>query len=164
MRAGAVVNTYNSDAPAGGRGGRGGRGGGAAAVPEPMIPDAAMAAGRFAPRQRRPSRASRRTTGMNRFIWDVRHQSGLAVPPGCLPGADHGRGEDADAAVHRAHRSQRRRGRCDRRRPQGAVRAQHPNARARGERHRARVARARRAVTAARARPARTPTRRNKWT
>jgi hypothetical protein len=81
--AGTVVNSYSSDAPAGGgrgRGGRGGRGGGAAPA-DPDDPDAPMMAGRAAGAGVEVGRVTR-TAGLNRFIWDVRHQSGLALPPG----------------------------------------------------------------------------------
>lgn len=68
-----VLNTYNSDAPppSGGRGGRGGGGG------DPDDPDAPAGRGRGAP----PARVTK-NAGVNRFVWDVRNQSGLAVPPG----------------------------------------------------------------------------------
>jgi photosystem II stability/assembly factor-like uncharacterized protein len=74
---GRTVNTYNSDAAAaaGGRGGRGGRGGGG----DPDDPDAAPAFGRG--RGGPPPRVTK-TDGVNRFTWDVRHQNGLALPPG----------------------------------------------------------------------------------
>jgi hypothetical protein len=76
--AGALVNSYNSDAAAGG--GRGGRGRGAApTAAESDDPDAAPAFGRgrggFVPRVTK-------TDGLNRFVWDVRHQAGILVPPG----------------------------------------------------------------------------------
>ena len=54
--AGAIVNSYSSDAPAAGAG-RGGRGG----------PP--------------PSRVTK-NAGHNRFVWDVRHSSSLTAPPG----------------------------------------------------------------------------------
>jgi photosystem II stability/assembly factor-like uncharacterized protein len=78
--AGAAVNGYSSDAPApgGGRGGRGGRGGGG----NPDDPDVAMMAGRGG---RGGGAAASRVTkeaGLNRFVWDVRHSSGLLAPPG----------------------------------------------------------------------------------
>jgi photosystem II stability/assembly factor-like uncharacterized protein len=80
-RTGDIVSTYSSETPAdGGRGGRGGRGGGAAAEGSDD-PEAAMAAGRFS----RPTAAIGRVTktaGVNRFVWNVRNQSGLVVPPG----------------------------------------------------------------------------------
>jgi hypothetical protein len=77
--AGAVVNTYNSDAPAGGgRGGRGGRGGGGG---DPEDPDAAGGGGFGRGRGLAPARVTK-DVGVNRFVWDVRHSSGLAVPPG----------------------------------------------------------------------------------
>jgi hypothetical protein len=76
--AGGVVNTYSGDAAAGvGRGGRGGRG----AAPDPDDPDAAMAFGRAGGGGGVPGRVTK-SEGMNRFIWDVRHSSGLAAPPG----------------------------------------------------------------------------------
>jgi photosystem II stability/assembly factor-like uncharacterized protein len=75
--AGGVVNTYSSESPAaGGRGGRGGRG----AAADPDDPEAAMASGRTG----RASAAVGRVTkseGVNRFVWDVRHSSGLTAPP-----------------------------------------------------------------------------------
>jgi len=77
--AGAVVNSYNSDAPAGGgRGGRGGRGGGGG---DPEDPDAAGGGGFGRGRGLAPARVTK-DVGVNRFVWDVRHSSGLAVPPG----------------------------------------------------------------------------------
>ena len=77
---GNVVNSYNSEAPAGGgRGGRGGRGGGGGADPDD--PDAAMAVGRARGNAASASRVTKEA-GVNRFVWDVRHSSGLAVPPG----------------------------------------------------------------------------------
>jgi photosystem II stability/assembly factor-like uncharacterized protein len=82
-RAGQIVNSYNSDtvAPAGGgRGGRGGGGGAGAGGGAPADPDApAMPAG-FG-RGGAPARVTK-TVGMNRFVWNVQHQSGLALPPG----------------------------------------------------------------------------------
>jgi hypothetical protein len=103
---GELVNSYSSaGAPggAGGRGGRGGRGGGAAGL---QTGGARGAGGRGAgaaqgrggqpmttsmpdPEQPRGGRgggggAPRVTTdvGMNRFVWNVQHQNGLAAPPG----------------------------------------------------------------------------------
>jgi photosystem II stability/assembly factor-like uncharacterized protein len=75
---GAAVNSYNSETVATGRGGRGGRGGAAAA--ESDDPDAAAdgfgrGRGGAAPRVTK-------VEGMNRFVWDVRHQAGIAAPPG----------------------------------------------------------------------------------
>ena len=75
---GALVNSYSSDAPAtGGRGGRG-RGAGVAGG-DPDDPDAApnSARGRggFTPRVTKAE-------GMNRFVWDVRHQTGVTAAPG----------------------------------------------------------------------------------
>jgi len=92
--AGAVVNSYNSDAPVGvGRGGRGGRGGGRggaepAAAPGTAPTTTSMEApedpetggggrGRGGP----PPRVTR-ADGHNRFVWDARYASGLSAPPG----------------------------------------------------------------------------------
>ena len=82
---GVVVNRYSSDTPApgggGGRGGRAGGAGGAGAGGAPDDPDAAPAGGGG----RGGGGAAPRVTkneGMNRFVWDVRHQSGLGVAPG----------------------------------------------------------------------------------
>ncbi len=73
---GHVANAYSSDASA--SSGPGGRGRGAAAA-ESDDPDAAPASGRgrggFTPRVTK-------TEGMNRFVWDVRQQAGIVVPPG----------------------------------------------------------------------------------
>jgi photosystem II stability/assembly factor-like uncharacterized protein len=75
---GTIVNSYNSDAPVGG--GRGGRGRGAGGgAPESDDPDAAPAFGRG--RGGPPPRVTK-VEGMNRFVWDVRHQLGLVEPPG----------------------------------------------------------------------------------
>ena len=78
---GTVVNSYNSDAPAaGGRGGRGGRGGGGAAAAENIDPD--MMEGRAGRgRSGGPARVTK-TEGLNRYVWDVRHQNGIVMPPG----------------------------------------------------------------------------------
>jgi photosystem II stability/assembly factor-like uncharacterized protein len=78
---GAVVNSYSSEAPAGGRGGRGGRGGGGGTGGDPDDPVAAMIAGRTGAATPAVGRVTK-NAGLNRFIWDVRHQSGLSVPPG----------------------------------------------------------------------------------
>ena len=77
---GAVMNSYNSETPPP----RGNRGGGAAmpgvgtAGPEsqPEDPDATPR-GRFIP----PPRVTK-NVGINRFVWDVRHQVGPTLPPG----------------------------------------------------------------------------------
>ena len=69
--AGTLVNSYGSDAPApAGRGGRGGAGG------DPDDPDA--------PGFRSAAVVSRVTkeAGANRFVWDLRHSSGITAPPG----------------------------------------------------------------------------------
>jgi photosystem II stability/assembly factor-like uncharacterized protein len=74
---GTLVNTYNSDSVAGrGRGGRGGRG---AAQSESDDPDAAPGGsgrGRWGAVPR-----VTKLEGMNRFVWDVRNQARLLVPP-----------------------------------------------------------------------------------
>ena len=76
---GGVVNSYNSDTLAsGGRSGRGGRGGAAAAESDdPDMSPAAALRGRGGPTPR-----VTKVEGMNRFVWDVRQQTGIAVPPG----------------------------------------------------------------------------------
>jgi len=72
---GALINSYNSDAPAP-RGGRGGGGGGGA---EPQQEDADAPVGRrFGGLPPRPTKVA----GLNRFVWDVRHRAGVTVPPG----------------------------------------------------------------------------------
>jgi hypothetical protein len=71
---GALINSYNSDAPAP-RGGRG-AGGAGAAVAEQEDPDAPT--GRRTAPPPRPTKVA----GLNRFVWDVRHQAGVTVPPG----------------------------------------------------------------------------------
>ena len=77
---GALVNSYNSDAPAG-RGARGGAsasaGASAGAEPQQEDPDA--------PPPRRSGPPPPRVTkavGLNRVVWDVRNQAGVTVPPG----------------------------------------------------------------------------------
>jgi photosystem II stability/assembly factor-like uncharacterized protein len=73
---GTVINSYNSDAPT--TTGRGGRGGGAAAgEQQPEDPDAPAGGRRAAP----PPRVTK-VAGLNRFVWDVRNQPGVMVPPG----------------------------------------------------------------------------------
>jgi hypothetical protein len=86
--AGKAFNSYNSDqvAAAGGRGGRGGAappaagaaGAGAAAADAPD-PEAGGGGGRG----RGNAIASRvsKLEGVNRFVWDLRHSSGLTAPP-----------------------------------------------------------------------------------
>ncbi len=76
---GALINSYNSDAPAAGSG-RGPRTGGGGSGPESQQEDADVtpAAGRrFTP----PPRVTK-GAGLNRFVWDVRHQAGVTAPPG----------------------------------------------------------------------------------
>ena len=77
----AVVNTYSSESPAG-AGGRG-RGGWGGAAPAADSDDAEPAAGGGRSGRGNPNRARvTKAAGMNRFVWDVRHQSGISVPPG----------------------------------------------------------------------------------
>jgi hypothetical protein len=67
---GQVVNSYNSDTPPP----RSGRGGDQS---QPEDPDAAPAGRRSTP----PPRVTK-NAGLNRFVWDVRHQVGPTMPPG----------------------------------------------------------------------------------
>jgi len=67
---GAVLNSYNSEAPPP-RGGRGPADG------APDDPDAAPAGRRFFA----PPRVTK-TAGINRFTWDLRNQAGTTLPPG----------------------------------------------------------------------------------
>jgi photosystem II stability/assembly factor-like uncharacterized protein len=82
-RKGNLVNSYNSDTPAATASGRGGRSGGAdaatgSAEPQQEDPDAPTAGrGRSGP----PPRVTK-VAGLNRFVWDVRHQAGVTLPPG----------------------------------------------------------------------------------
>jgi hypothetical protein len=73
---GAIVNSYNSDSPqpGGGRGARGGTTGPEAQQEDPDAP----AARRFGGPPPRPTKQA----GINRFVWDVRHQAGVIMPPG----------------------------------------------------------------------------------
>ncbi len=79
---GTLVNSYNSDTPQPG-GGRGTRGtgmpgvGGAGPESQPEDPDAAPSR-RFGGPPPRPTKQ----VGINRFVWDVRHQAGVTLPPG----------------------------------------------------------------------------------
>ncbi|HXD30241.1 MAG TPA: hypothetical protein VN643_03945 [Pyrinomonadaceae bacterium] len=76
---GAVINSYNSETPAPGRGGRAGGGGmpGAGGVGPDQEDADAPPGRRFTP----PPRVTK-AAGLNRFVWDVRHQAGPTVPPG----------------------------------------------------------------------------------
>ena len=97
---GAVVNSYNSEAPVGGGGrGRGGRSGNAGASPAVTtgaapaqtasasmttsmeVPDPEATGGGGRGRGGPPQRVTRER-GMNRVTWDVRHSNGFAAPPG----------------------------------------------------------------------------------
>src|ERR1051326_3901413 len=73
---GAVINSYNSDAPV--TTGRGGRGGGAAAGVEQEDPDAAPAGRRFGP----PPPRVTKLAGINHVTWDLRNKDGVMLPPG----------------------------------------------------------------------------------
>jgi photosystem II stability/assembly factor-like uncharacterized protein len=88
---GALVNSYNSETPAGGRGGRGGRGSGRGAAPaaeagaagageEQQFDPEAGGGGRG--RGNVPPPRVTKDAGMNRVVWDVRSQAGLLMPPG----------------------------------------------------------------------------------
>lgn len=80
---GALINSYNSDAPVpgGGRGPRGGAGmpgvGGAGPESQPEDPDVPTGR-RFGGPAPRPTKLA----GLNRFVWDVRHRAGVPAPPG----------------------------------------------------------------------------------
>jgi len=71
---GNLINSYNSDAPAATSTGRGG---GAEAQQED--PDAPMTGGRGRPGP--PPRVGKEP-GLNRFVWDLRNQAGVTLPPG----------------------------------------------------------------------------------
>ena len=66
---GQILNSYNSETPPP-RTGRGGAEG------QPDDPDAAPA------RRLIPAPRVTKNIGLNRFVWDVRHQSGPTIPPG----------------------------------------------------------------------------------
>jgi hypothetical protein len=70
---GNLINTYNSDAPppAAGRG----RAGGNTEQDDPDAPAVSRLRGGPPPRVTK-------SAGLNRFVWDVRHQAGVTVPPG----------------------------------------------------------------------------------
>ena len=73
---GALVNVYGSDAAASQGGGRRGRAGGASAdSDDPDSVPSGRGRGGFIPRVTARE-------GMNRFVWDVRNQAGVTVPPG----------------------------------------------------------------------------------
>ena len=73
---GALINSYNSDAPpATGRGGRGGAGATGTGA-EQEDPDAPVG------RRAAPPPRLTKVAGLNRFVWDVRNQAGVIVPPG----------------------------------------------------------------------------------
>jgi len=70
---GTVLNTYNSETPLL-RPGR--RGGGAADAESQLDPDAGPA------RRAIPPPRVTKTAGVNRFVWDVRNEQGVTLPPG----------------------------------------------------------------------------------
>jgi photosystem II stability/assembly factor-like uncharacterized protein len=72
---GALINTYNSEAPAA-RGGRGGGAPAAGAEAQQEDPDAQTF------RRNVPPPRPTKVAGLNRFVWDVRHQAGVTAPPG----------------------------------------------------------------------------------
>jgi hypothetical protein len=72
---GKLVNTYSSNAPVA-TGGRGGRGGGGGDPDDPDNPGGR--GGRGASLLNRVSK----NAGMNRWVWDLRHSSGVTAPPG----------------------------------------------------------------------------------
>ena len=76
-----------------------------------------------------PARVTK-TMGVNRFVWNAQHQSGLPAPPGGYQARLTVDGQTFTQPFTRAHRSAPGRGRPHRRRSQGAVRAQHADARA----------------------------------
>jgi hypothetical protein len=73
------VNRYSSAAAqqAAGRGGRGGRGGGGDDDDDPMMFGRNRGGGGGSPMNRVST-----NVGLNRFVWDVEHESGLGAPPG----------------------------------------------------------------------------------
>jgi photosystem II stability/assembly factor-like uncharacterized protein len=73
---GNPINSYNSDAPAATSTGRRGGGGGEAQQEDP---DAPMTGGRGRPGP--PPRVTKEA-GLNRFVWDLRNQAGVTLPPG----------------------------------------------------------------------------------
>ena len=76
---GKLINSYNSDAPVATRPGRGAGATAGGAEPQQEDPDAPAAGGRG--RGGPPPRVTK-VAGLNRFVWDVRHQAGVTVPPG----------------------------------------------------------------------------------
>ena len=76
---GKLINSYNSDAPVATRPGRGAGATAGGAEPQQEDPDAPAVGGRG--RGGPPPRVTK-VAGLNRFVWDVRHQAGVTVPPG----------------------------------------------------------------------------------
>jgi hypothetical protein len=75
---GGVINSYNSEEPPAGRGAR--TGGAAPGVSgEPQLEDPDVAPGR---RFGGPPPRVTKVAGLNRFVWDLRHQNGVTLPPG----------------------------------------------------------------------------------
>ena len=76
---GSLVNSYNSDAPiATGRGGRGAGASGEPGEPQQEDPDAPAGGQRRSGPPPRPTKVP----GLNRFVWDLRNQEGVTLPPG----------------------------------------------------------------------------------
>jgi photosystem II stability/assembly factor-like uncharacterized protein len=72
---GGVINSYNSEAPPAGRGARAAAG----VSGEPQLEDPDVAPGR---RFGGPPPRVTKVAGLNRFVWDLRHQNGVTLPPG----------------------------------------------------------------------------------
>ena len=78
--ASALLTTYSSETPAGGGRGRG-RGGAAAGAPSESDDSEGGGGGRAVRTTANLNRVTK-NAGMNRFVWDVRNQSGVTLPPG----------------------------------------------------------------------------------
>jgi photosystem II stability/assembly factor-like uncharacterized protein len=74
---GNAINSYTSDAPSAPT--SGGRGGGGGTEAQQEDPDAPMTGGRGRPGP--PPRVAK-NAGLNRFVWDMRNQAGVTLPPG----------------------------------------------------------------------------------
>jgi photosystem II stability/assembly factor-like uncharacterized protein len=75
---GVLINSYSSEAPAAsGRGSRGAAAGSGGAESQQEDPEAPVGR-RFGGPPPRPTK----DVGLNRFVWDVRHQAGVTAPPG----------------------------------------------------------------------------------
>jgi len=82
-RTGKVINSYDSNAAAAAGAGRGSRGGAGISAPVGMSddPEAQMMVGRGGRGGGVPPRVTK-MAGLNRFVWNTQHQSGLGAPPG----------------------------------------------------------------------------------